>query len=485
MSNVSLRERFRDEGLLPFQVEFLERFLAKDAPRYWQLIAPVGTGKTHLTLTLIRQLYESDSQARVLLVVPGALVRHWQERLVAEKASVPNVELLDRATLIELSSEAPKRPWPTGSLFITTHDLSAVPAVNDALTNVPWNLVVADESQLLTGKRANGFLSLLNSKNVRRALLLRAGAESEQEPDPLPLATARYKYGDIVGWNGQPLYSRLPVQLELIEYERTDQERALFESIETVAEQVAASTEPAISRFADLLLRAAASSTFAVDQRLREMMALLRPLRNAIVHGHMDQAAYRLSSQDQRSPTEATVDAAAITLLYGSVEKILATLAETPADAKLAALRKHLQSQLESSHPICVWTGLAATARYIGLSLDALPQQSYVLTAEQSLAESAAQLKSFEHTGGVLIATGAAIQTHSLTFVAGCVHYDLPSNRAAFDQRLGRFLRYGRTVPFRTWIMRDTRRSLKWEDHRIDRLLKPSVDSSTEDVPLE
>src|SRR5258705_7536652 len=81
MSDLSFRERFRDEGLLPFQVEFLERFLASNSPRYWQLIAPVGTGKTHLTLTVIRQVYEGSPEARVLVVVPSAMMRQWRERI--------------------------------------------------------------------------------------------------------------------------------------------------------------------------------------------------------------------------------------------------------------------------------------------------------------------------------------------------------------------------------------------------------------------
>jgi hypothetical protein len=480
MSNVSLRERFRNEGLLPFQVEFLEQFLATDSPRYWQLIAPVGTGKTHLTLTLIRQLYDAAPQARVLLVVPSALSRQWWER-VATRELTANAVMLDRAALLELTSEADKRMWPAGSLFITSHDLAAVSPVRDALANVPWDLVVADESQLLTGKRAQGFFSLLHSKNVRRALLLRAGTEPESEHDRAALATARFRHRDILDWNGTPVYSHLPVEVELIAYQRSEQERALLESIETFAEQLAASSERTISGLADPLFRAAASSTFAVEQRLREIMALLRPLRNAIVHGHGDQAAYQLWSEEHRPASVMSLNTAAIPHLYALGEKLLEALADPPADTKLATLREHLISELASNHALCVWTGLAGTARYLGSSLESVLQRCYVMTAEHSLAQSAEQLKSFEQTGGVLITTGAAIQTYPLTFVAGCVHYDLPSNRNALDQRLGRFLRYGRIVSFRTWIMRDARHSLKWEDNLIDRLLQPNADSGTED----
>src|SRR4051794_26660784 len=112
MSNVNLRERYRDEGLLPFQVDFIERFLASDSPRHWQLIAPVGTGKTHLTLTLIRQLYEANREARVLVVVPPAMIRQWRERISSASKPTGTIQLLDRAALVELASQADKLPWP-------------------------------------------------------------------------------------------------------------------------------------------------------------------------------------------------------------------------------------------------------------------------------------------------------------------------------------------------------------------------------------
>jgi superfamily II DNA/RNA helicase len=159
----------------------------------------------------------------------------------------------------------------------------------------------------------------------------------------------------------------------------------------------------------------------------------------------------------------------------------MALLAEPPTDMKVLALRKHLESGLTPGQATCVWTGLAATARYLGASLESSLERCYVLTAEQSLADSTEQLRSFEQTGGVLITTGAAVQTSSLKFVAGCVNYDLPSNRSALDQRFGRFLRYGRTVPFRAWVIRDIGHSLKWEEDLIDRVIESKTESDTQD----
>lgn len=46
-------EYFRSKGLLPFQVEFAVKFLQSEEKRYWQLVSPVGAGKTRLAGAII------------------------------------------------------------------------------------------------------------------------------------------------------------------------------------------------------------------------------------------------------------------------------------------------------------------------------------------------------------------------------------------------------------------------------------------------
>src|SRR5205823_1152157 len=119
--------------------------------------------------------------------------------------------------------------------------------------------------------------------------------QQETQHGGAALATAQFRHRDIVDWNGTPVYLHLPLQMETIVYERSVQEQTLFRTIESFSEQLATLGVAGMSAFADSVLRSAASSTFAADQRLREVMALLRPIRNAVVHGHTEQAEYQLS----------------------------------------------------------------------------------------------------------------------------------------------------------------------------------------------
>jgi len=47
MTKDSLRNRFRELGLLPFQADFAVRVLTQDSPSLLVLKGPVGSGMTH------------------------------------------------------------------------------------------------------------------------------------------------------------------------------------------------------------------------------------------------------------------------------------------------------------------------------------------------------------------------------------------------------------------------------------------------------
>jgi hypothetical protein len=51
-----------------------------------------------------------------------------------------------------------------------------------------------------------------------------------------------------------------------------------------------------------------------------------------------------------------------------------------------------------------------------------------------------------------------------------CIHYDLPIDARTLALRLGAFLRYGRTKPFSSVVLRDVARSLTWEEALFQKL---------------
>jgi superfamily II DNA/RNA helicase len=86
------------------------------------------------------------------------------------------------------------------------------------------------------------------------------------------------------------------------------------------------------------------------------------------------------------------------------------------------------------------------------------------LEASMPLAERTTTVDRFRASGGVLLTTAAAIEGLDLAFVEQCIHYDLPANLMALEQRVGRFLRVGRMRPFRSVALRDSQAALTWEE---------------------
>jgi hypothetical protein len=478
------RDRLREQGLWPFQADFLLDFLRPDAPAYWELASPAGSGKAHLAVTLVERVLVSGPSTRVLILVPKALVSQWTNRLGTLKGQA-TVVALDRPKLLELQSTATDAGlgWPVRSIVVISIDFARRPDVADALTSGAWDLVIADESHLLAGKRAEAFYSLLHAGSAKRALLLTATPTGGGTLGPTSVERRLVTAASIVNWDGTPLYSQRPLKLETIPYERRQEEFALMKGLESLAATLTSTHLPPFGFLADALLRTASSSLFAVEGQLRRVARVLLHIRNTIAHGvslTLEDFAEGegFTADDAKEVGDHAVSkvTAALPRLDSEATRLMVLLEELPGDSKLEALSRHLKGSVESeSRAVCVWTGLSASARYLAGALESPSRHTYALTADLPFADRAGQLAQFRETGGLLVTTGAALEDDGLEFVEECIHYDLPSTGAALEQRFGRFLRFGRTLPFVARILRDQRQGLLWEEELIRKLLSANA----------
>ena len=97
-------------------------------------------------------------------------------------------------------------------------DLAKREDITPKLTNTKWDLVIVDESHLLTGKRESLFKELKTSGKVRRALLLTAST-----PYLRGNAVKTIQLQDIVDWNGHSLFIPFKRELRQIFRQQTPQ----------------------------------------------------------------------------------------------------------------------------------------------------------------------------------------------------------------------------------------------------------------------
>jgi superfamily II DNA/RNA helicase len=153
------------------------------------------------------------------------------------------------------------------------------------------------------------------------------------------------------------------------------------------------------------------------------------------------------------------------------MEGIFERFGEIPTDTKAEALRRLSSERAKQGRGIahtCVWTGFAATAQYLTRVLEGGPV--FRLAAAMELDVRVDIVARFRADGGVLLTNGPAIEELSLPFVDTCIHYDLPVDPRSLEQRLGVFLRYGRTKPFESIALRDLAHSLAWEEDVFQKL---------------
>src|SRR6266852_4030588 len=163
--------RLRGQGLLPFQAEIVRDFVKQGSAPIWDVSSPVGTGKSKLTTVLVKEVMGQDANARVLVLVPKALGAQWTSKL---RTVAAHVMWADRKGILELASTTQNAQplWSEGTVVVMSIELAKRSDVRSVLTSMEWALVVADESHLLKGKRADAFWGLLEGGRVKRGLLL-------------------------------------------------------------------------------------------------------------------------------------------------------------------------------------------------------------------------------------------------------------------------------------------------------------------------
>jgi len=482
-------EYFRAEGLLPFQAEFALSFLeSKDKP-YWQLVSPTGTGKTRTSAAIIAYELEAGSNKRILVLTPASLLMQWKS-VLSERLSLTEVGctpfIVDRKTYLEFESRVSvgESPFPLPSVILMSVDLAKRDDMTSKLKETTWDLVIFDESQLLTGRRRSLFNVLTKSGAVRRVLLLTA--IERQIHDDVVTKSVRFK--DIKAWDGKPLFKSMEKKWLNIYYNRTKEEIKFLDELQKFSSQLAD-----IYSYGRLLetniFRIASSSIYATERMLRRLLENWKFIRNKIAHG-IPWTSGDLETAQQEFIRELdevevleevsesiTIQPEKLINSYQKLEALLNRIEEIQTDSKLNALLSYLKSSLQSKGKpyLCIWTSFRNTAGYLMSSIQDLEIPVYILTGSLNTNEMINNLDLFRNNGGVLISTDVLLEGVRLELVDECINYDLPLNPLNLEQRWGRFLRIDRQSEFRMVVLRDQSKSLLWEEELLSKLEKATV----------
>ena len=484
-------EYFRSKGLLPFQAKFALSFLESDDEHCWELVSPVGTGKTRVGAALVVHELEEDLNKRILVLAPSSLLEHWEHEISSFLSTTESYQItliVDRKTYLELESRVPvgENAWPIPAVILMSIDLAKREDMASNLCSVTWDFVIFDESHhLVKGQRRKLFDRFKTTGLSSRTLLLTATNYRLLEG---AVIRVNIGFSDVINWDGDPLYPSFERKLSQVNYKRSGEEIDFLNEFQNFAKRLA--SEWIHGKFQEaIILRTASSSIYTTAGVLNRLYEVWKPMRNKIVH-HVPWTKEDLEGIQRKLskvadepgvveelPEDITTKPEKFLTLYHKLESLLNQIEGILTDSKVETLISSVQKFFESKDKthLCIWCSFANTVQYLSSSLQDLGEPVWPMTGTLKASERADSFESFRQEGGVLITTDVSSEGVPLEYVDECINYDLPINPHVFEQRWGRFLRLGRKGEFRMIFLRDQSKALLWEENLINTLIATST----------
>lgn len=433
---------------LPHQAAFIERFFAAPTVRVHLLQSDAGLGKSLTVAHLIRRLLEVHPNARILVLLPKALL--MQMRSVLSSIGV-NANVVDRFRYRELQDAV--RPddtvWRAGGVFLLSVDFARQEDIADNLATVAWTLLVVPEAHLLRGRREQVVRRIVaSSPDLQMVLATVTGIDEISTFGIEPVAVTRWNRSQVVDHAGRRLCEQPPTHLQFIEFEEETPERQIRETVEEIVDQLGGETR---SIFQGSIIRESLASSPAA------LEGCLCRLRNRLAHDFWEPVD-DVEDEDENDALDLPgIASERPSCLLAAVNNCLAELESLTVDSKLNAFVGWLTTMQRKDlglTRICVVTEYLATLFYLQTRLNETGLEPLVVSGAMSFDDRARNVDTFRRDGGILLATSSTMEGFDLPQVETLILYDLPRSTLRLTQLYGRFQRFGRKTPLRLAVLR-------------------------------
>ena len=429
MNEQPLRDRLRERGLWPHQVDFVGSSLAEGIGARLLLADDVGTGKTVACAALLGELVRQlGSGSRFLIVAPTVLSTMWVRQLREYGNLSSTIVDASRYRYLEAETGVDENPWTAVRYAVSPLDFLKRPDRANAVTSVHWDAVVIDEAHLCRVGTQRGELlhAFWSSTDASRVIAVSAtpdtGNSADFEPfrDPKTNLFRRLR-SDLLDWNGDRLLPDSDRIVEIAEVDFSPAERTFFDSVNRLTMPTC---NPLLRK---ALLRRAASSLFVIEQSLRRLMAqdtLSEPM-SEYTEGAVSPVAEGLDAEAATRPS----------INQKEIERALITFEQIERDSKWHLCAELLAAALAEGHRhLVVFCAFRDTGSYLVNLCREAGWKPECIVGDLSDEEKIANVNRFREQGGILIVSG--IEGPSFGFITYCMHYDW--SRASLLGRLGR-----------------------------------------------
>jgi superfamily II DNA or RNA helicase len=425
--------------LLPHQVAFRDRVFDPNGGRIVVLRSDVGLGKMAAFIAVAREQIVRGPNSRVLFLVPAAFVPQVAERLRSERVPSSRIDRYRFRELLDTSDG--DEIWPRSAVTILSRDFANQADVHEKLTQTHWDLVIADEVHNLGPARA---ATLRNVISTAGKALLGTATPVDGELDGLVAPeipnVVTWHRDTIIDEHGRSLIFAPRPKLHVVSFNTSIAEDRVRETVNGLCATLERTGEWR-KLVAHTLRRHLESSPVAIE-------GVLRRIIDSRARFDVELEDAELGENDGTDEEGYwRVDPATSGEIRLLVDRALQQIESNDTDTKLAAFGALIE-ELHGDEPhegICVVTNYIATLHYLAAEIEGRKIRYHTFRGAMTSDTREAALDSFRREGGILLATSAAMtEGIDLADASDLVLFDIPSNRFALQQVLGRFDRFGR-----------------------------------------
>ena len=426
--------------LLPYQLEPALAVL-RGATRLL-LADAVGLGKTIQAGLILSELRERGWVERALILSPAGLRATWADELHHRFGIA--CEVLDQPAIADTVATLPPgiNPWTTHATAIASIDYVKRPEVLAALSEVPIDLLIADEAHHLTPGTDRGAAVCRLASRSPWCVLVSATPHSGDDAafdyltrigsqrDSITIFRRSRRDARPTAGRREHIVRMHPAAIEL----------ELLRSVEHYAQAIWRGNNPSAQLVAITIARRAASSTLALERTLRRRLMLLnQPLEPAQAVLPWDEED---DADDSGAPALLAVPGlASETAERAAIDHLLLLIDRCDTTAKLRWLAA---SVMRFREPAIIFTEYRDTLEAI---LAVLPQhiRTVWVCGATPACERRQVVDAFNRgAADVLVATDAAGEGLNLHHRCRLViDVELPWNPLRLEQRIGRIDRLG------------------------------------------
>lgn len=430
MSNGNTNLQSQTVTLRPHQRELVVQVVNATPPARFLLSSPPGAGKVAALAASAGALQAKRGGLRCLAIVPSLLAAMWQDQLKRFGGLEAVVMTPQTYRRLQAETGGNVNVWTTSSCVVASIDFLKSDNRMVEVLAARWDLVILDEVHHCTKSSQRGDVA----ENIWNSPGVAVAAAATAMPN-LPEWLAADARTTRVHWSLAALLEegRVPQRrIHTINYTPSESERQVAAQVAQLVRQMPNDQRAQFT--ARLLLRRLGSSMYALEQTLRRLLT---------VETFGDTDLNDWSADDIGEDADDAVVTNSVQIDRPAGEHILALLESEPSDSKWQCCFQLLSSRdIGKTSSGIIFTDYADTAEYLEYLAKSRALNVFLLTGASTAEQRQRALDQARNAPSLLIATGA-LEGMDIRFTNQVIHYDLPWNPRALEQRIGRVERVG------------------------------------------